>query len=226
MPKRTIPEYVEGLPRSAAFFRVRVGKGRDLETVALVALRTVAGAVEEAEKRGDEEGVSVEVCERRALADVLAELADDNGWPEDHPTLRIHSYAKAGKEGRSYQRTDKTPVRASKGAPPEAALADALVRMVDRVGTIVEVLNHTLENQGQQIVELSNANMELRRTVVEKEADAIDAQLELVMENIKAASGGDDETKAQVRSILGQLASFLTGGDVQPDPPAEGQPDA
>ena len=225
---RTIHEYVESLPRSAVWFRVCVGTTKEKVTVGFVALSSSKEAVQSAETKADEEGVSVETCARRDLVETLLRMAEDNGYPEDEPTVRIHAYQKEGKAGRTYQRTDKSPRKASKGqTSSEGALADALVRMADRVGYVVEIQNGIIESLGAQVVQLSTERMDLQRQVVDKEADLLDAQLEAVIESIRASSDTDDQLRSQVQTVIQRLGSFFLGDEEEPpaappEPPPEG----
>ena len=202
-PRKQSPtEWLNALPDTATHVRVRVGTGRQLPTVAIVALD---GA--ETSKAGDHEPLvvgSIDELAQRAEAEAMAA-----GWPEDYPTVRFHAYGASGREMRTYQSSKALTGLGQAAGPggPEwmviGRLTDGLLSMAGECRRTVAILSDTLNHRETMMADALESALASRQDAQDAEVQAYAAQV------VAEEALGDDEEGGLAGQLLQQVANAV-----------------
>ena len=232
--------YVERRANAGAVaFRVRVGKGHQLQTAGVVVLGDAGEQWEASATEKDD--YSFELAEdTMAAVSMINEVAEGSGWPEDYPTCRVHSYCIEDKDGKlrrtqgpSWQSTKRTASEGGAkewggGAPSElafvakvqaeqnASLTSSLIRMAGQMGGVVETLGETLQQREAMGRELAADLIDQQRETVKAEASAAEIVLQNLADDLEdqsaQAEGGDPNTERALGIVEGIMERFMGGG--------------
>ena len=215
MNKKTIEEYVEGLPESNVIFRVRVGRRANPPTVGSVC---VEGCEAAAKRRVKCEPVVVE--DRADLAYAIEDMAADAGYPDEHPTIRIDPHTAEGRAGTSsYTCTQKNSGDqvASSNAIAIETLCSTVVSMARIQTKTIDVLTDTLAHREETMEQAIEALVQARSDQSDAEAESIATAL--------IAEAQEPETdplkEAAARTLEGIVAHLAQNGAGSPELTAE-----
>jgi len=206
--RRTLSQYLDSPPDGLAYVRVRVGDGSNPGTVGWIATSSTATAARKRIKDSDH-ALTVADDLRAAVLD----MADGAGWPDELPTIRLHAHTDTGQELPGYQQTRRPAdgTTATTGADVTATLADALVRMADRVSKQVDVLARALEHREAVVADALEAVIEQGQRQLDAEAAALESSVAAALE----AATTEPETISlppAIEQILSAAAGALGGG--------------
>ena len=202
-PRKQSPtEWLNALPENATHVRVRVGTGRNLPTVCLVALPDA-----ETSKAGDFEPIvvgSLDELAQRAESEAMAA-----GWPEDYPTVRFHAYSESGREMRTFQTSQALTGLGQAAGPggPEwvviGRLTDGLLSMAGECRRTVHILSETLNHRETMMADALESALASRQDAQDAEVQAYAAQM------VAEEALGEEEDSGLAGQILQQVANAV-----------------
>ena len=201
--RQTARQFLESLPEAAAAVRVRVGSGRSPSTVAVVASDTLSEKA-----RGNLGQTAVTECDADELvSQVLTEL-DANGWPDEHPTARLHVIDVEGKQLKSWQQTATAPTGEDGGAFASVVrrLTDGLMESNAEIRRCLDVVTDSLAHRESVLAHALEATIEAKQAQVDAEGAALAARLEAL------AGEAEDPLRAAAAESLQAVAGVLMGG--------------
>ena len=215
-PKQTLTQWFAGLPETTGAIRVRVGSGKTLPTVAVIALEEAKTA-----RLTDHEALIVDSPEElgpRAEAEALA-----SGWPEEAPAARFHAYGVNGKELCSkVVRADPQAAGAvSSDASIVRTLTDALVQMAGEGRRSLEIVTNTLSHREDMLADALQATMAYRQDAQDAEVQAYvaklvaDEQLELEGDDDRLGSTATQILEGVANTLMGQRAKTIDAADLE-----------
>ena len=170
MNRKTIDDYIDGLGERFAGYRIRVGSGGNPPTIGVVAAEEDAARIQKRFK-----SQTVAAVPFAELASAIEEMAADAGWPDEYPTLRIHSITADGKAGPSYANTKRTSDGTVEGSSATSidALCQTVVRMAQIQTKTIDILTETIAHS-KEMEELSAQRwLEARQDQLEAEAETM-----------------------------------------------------
>lgn len=221
--RTTLEDYVESLAdtHGAICFRVEVGTRTKRTTEGVIALRSHDDA---GRKLGREADVAVTwVDDITDFPDEVATVAADAGWPEEHPTCRLHPYDEEGRRLRTWQKTDAGGSTSSSSVPqadpanPALVTAEALQAMAHEMvramaeqrrtmGVLTDTIAHREDALATALEDVVSAN----RRVVDAEAGAIEATYQALMDSEEDL--GLTEQGVRLLEGLAERLPMLGGG--------------
>jgi len=199
--KRTIKQWIEGLPAEAVAVRIRLGNGRNSPTISICALEG-SGFRED-----DDNGVIY--CKDAERAEIIEELALDAGWGHEEPTLRLHAVSSRGKPIASWQLTKRgSTERAASGGGADysiSALTDGLLSMASQLTKTIDILTESLAHSESSRASMFEAMLEAREDQLTSETHALLAAMDGEPEP-------PDPLKMQAVQAFQSVAQTLAGG--------------
>ena len=207
MNRKSIFDYVDGLGERYTGYRIRVGSGGNPPTIGVVAAEEDADRIQ---KRFKSQTVSaVPFAE---LASAIEEMAADAGWPDEHPTLRIHSLTADNKAGPSYANTKRTSDGTVEGSSAVSieALCQTVVRMANIQTRTIDILTETIAHSKEMEEHAAHRWIEARQ-------DQLDAEAETMATSLLAEAEQPDNSAFQeaALSTLQGVAAKLTAAPPQ-----------
>jgi len=224
MQRKTPTEWAQSLPPSVVAVRARVGSNaRKHETVGIVALDGDAAQV------ASEGFAPIPADDLDDMADQLADLLADAGWPVETPSIRLHAVDADGKQVSTYQHTQ--PDIGQNGAAPADSnlmlshavrdMSQACIRMMDKNTAIVATLGEVIVSREDKIDDMLLTVMESGRAQLDAEQAAYESAVDALLADVRAesAEGEEEDTmRAQAMQMLQGLASRLgMGGGISPE---------
>jgi len=170
MNRKTIFDYIDGLGEQFSGYRIRVGSGGNPPTIGVVAAEEDAARIQKRFK-----SQTVAAVAQEELASAIEEMAADAGWPDEHPTLRIHSITADGRAGPSYANTKRTSDGTVEGSSATSieALCQTVVRMAQIQTKTIDILTETIAHSKEMEEMSAHRWLEARQDQLAAEAESM-----------------------------------------------------
>jgi len=202
MNRKSIYDYIDGLGERFTGYRIRVGSGGNPPTVGVVAVDADADRIQSRFK-----SQTVAAVPQEELASAIEEMAADAGWPDENPTLRIHSITCDGKAGPSYANTKRTSDGTLEGSSATSieALCQTVVRMAQIQTKTIDILTETIAHSKEMEEMSAHRWLEARQ-------DQLAAEAESMATSLLAEAEQPESTAFQDAALttLQQVANRLT----------------
>jgi hypothetical protein len=199
MRKKTIKSYIDSLPPEVVAYRIRLGTGRNVPTISIVAIENSDFVSEDA---------GIIYCKSEEVASVIEEIAIDAGWGEEETTIRLHALNKKNKSLGTWQLTKKNPIASKNDYGTSysiGALTDGILSMSAQLTRTIDILTESLAHS-----ETSRAHM--FEALLEAREDQLAAEGEALISTIDHGPAEPDPFKMRAMSTLENVAAAFVGG--------------
>ncbi len=201
--KLSLMEWLDSLPDTVCGVRVRVGTHGNPPTVALITIGDV-----DLGKRSQDIAPII-VSDANAMREQVEQEAIGAGYPEDCPVIRLHAVDSAGRQIKSWQRTNKGgDIRPTDHAGMAVSkLADTVVAMAGEMRRTVDILSETLSHRENTLAEALDASLRWRQEAQDSQLAAMASEMMLDIAEEPA-----DPLQESAARALDTVTSMFTGG--------------